>query len=88
MRRTANFHWVVMACATSAYLVADAMLQSGFDSGKIAGSAALMTLVAFMLLFAGGYIGGTIVFVYGLRVLGEDRDHPTLEALKPKYPPD
>jgi uncharacterized membrane protein len=87
-RRTANFHWVVMSCTTATYLVADAMLQTGFDTGQIPGSAALVTLIAFLLLFAGGYIGGTVVFVYGMRVLGEDRDHPTLEALTPKYPPD
>lgn len=88
MRRTANFHWLIMSCATAAYLGADVMLQGGLSAGEISSAGALVTLLAFVFLFAGGYIGGTIVFVYGMRVQSEDPSYPTLEALKPKYPPD
>lgn len=88
MRRTANFHWMTMSCATAAYLVADVLLQGGLDAGSISSIGALATLIAFVFLFAGGYIGGTIVFVYGMRVQSEAPSYPTLEALKPKYPPD
>lgn len=88
MRRTANFHWLIMSCATATYLVADLVLQRGLDPGKISSAGALVTLGAFIFLFAGGYIGGTIVFVYGMRVQSKDPTYPTLEALKPKYPPD
>lgn len=88
MRRTANFHWVIMVRATATYLVADLTLRSGLDAGKISPTGALSTLVAFIFLFAGGYIGGTIVFVYGMRVQSESPSYATLEALKPKYPPD
>ncbi|MGH2809938.1 MAG: DUF2231 domain-containing protein [Actinomycetota bacterium] len=87
MRRTANFHWVVMASATGAFLVAEALLKKAFDGGEVTGAALGATLAAFGLLTIGGWIGGTIVFEYGMRVTQEDEQTPASKALMPKWPP-
>ena len=88
MRRVANFHWVVMVLATSSFLVTEALLQKDFDQGRISGTSALGALVAFALMGAGGYIGGTIVFEYGMRVQNQPPEAPARETLKSKWPPD
>jgi uncharacterized membrane protein len=88
MRRVANAHWVSMTLSTAIYLLAGGALQRGFDEGEITTLALLFVGVAFIFLFAGGYIGGTIVFQYGMRVVNEPVDKPALKALTPKWPPD
>ncbi len=88
MRRTANLHWVAMVLSTSTYLVAAALLQKAFDEGVVTTTALAVTLGAFALLFLGGYVGGTVVFEYGMRVQNVDPETPMAEALKPKIPPD
>lgn len=81
-------HWIVMLFATSAFLTADAALQSGFETGQVSNTAAVTTVVAYLLLTVGGWIGGALVFVYGMRVTGES-DKPATDALlRPEFPPD
>jgi hypothetical protein len=41
----------------------------GYDDGEIETLPLLVGLAGEALLVAGGYLGGTIVFVYGVRVL-------------------
>ncbi len=88
MRRTANLHWISMVLATSTYLVAAALLQKALDHGIVTTAALAVTLSAFALLFVGGYVGGTVVFEYGMRVRNVDPETPMADALKPKAPPD
>jgi uncharacterized membrane protein len=88
MRRVANLHWVCLILATAFFLIADSALQRGFDDGKITTLALVLTGVAFTFLFAGGYIGSTIVYEYGMRVLNEVPQKPALRALTPKWPPE
>jgi len=40
------------------------------------------------MMRAGGYLGGTIVFEYGMRIRNAPPETPMGEALKPKWPPD
>lgn len=85
---TATIHWVVMALANGAFIAAAALLQGGFDANKIDAAAALTTLGAFVLLLVGGWIGGAITYVYGMRVIDE-AEKPARDAiLKPEFPPD
>lgn len=85
---TATVHWIVMALANGAFIIAAAMLQGGFDASQMGAGAALMTIVGFVLLLVGGWIGGAITYVYGMRVISET-DKPATEAiLKPEFPPD
>jgi hypothetical protein len=43
----------------------------------------VLTLAGFAVLTLGGWLGGTIVFVHGMRVLGR-LDAPAREAVKPE----
>ncbi len=88
LRRMANIHWVVMASGTAAFLAAASLLWQTFDEGTVSATAALVTLGAFGLLVIGGYVGGTMVFEYGMRVVNVPENTPITEALKlKKFPP-
>jgi uncharacterized membrane protein len=81
--RTASAHWLVMVTTTSVFLVAAAVLQDDFDSGQAGAAGALTALAAELLLLLGGWLGGTIVFVHGERVLGRV-DEPAARAVVPQ----
>jgi len=50
--------------------------------GALGGAPLALTLIGFALLTLGGWLGGTIVFVYGMRVLAKE-DEPALSAVSP-----
>lgn len=81
--RTAASHMVAMSIATVLFALTAWRLSLGWDSGKLPASAAVLGLVSFAVLTLGGWIGGSIVFVHGMRVEGEP-DRPTSEAISPK----
>ena len=54
----------------------------GYDNGKIKTLGLILGLAAEALLAVGGYIGGTLVFVYGNRVL-KRAETPLADALVP-----
>lgn len=85
---TATVHWVVMALANGAFVTSAAMLQGGFDASEMGSGAALMTIVGFVLLLIGGWIGGAITYVYGMRVISETDKRARDAILKPEFPPD
>jgi uncharacterized membrane protein len=67
--RTATAHMVAMLIATAFFLVAiGAGYGDGID-GVIGDGAFILTLVGFFVLTVGGWLGGTVVFTYGMRVL-------------------
>jgi len=74
-----------MVFAVATFLVAAALLYDGWDSGEVPGAGALVAIVAEGLLTLGGWIGGTIVFVHGMRVVNR-LDLPTRRALSPRGP--
>jgi hypothetical protein len=43
--------------------------KDNFDAGNISAGPLLLTLIGYGLLALGGWLGGTIVFVHGMRVL-------------------
>ena len=88
MRRVAHIHWICMTAATAVFILVAGELSTGFDSGEVTGLALILTGVAFTFLLSGGYVGGTIVFQYGMRVVNEPVEKPALKALTPKWPPD
>lgn len=81
--RTAASHLVAMTVATALFALTAWRLSLGWDSGELPVSAAVLGLVAFAVLALGGWIGGTIVFVHGMRVEG-DPERPASEAIAPK----
>lgn len=86
-RRTAFIHWVSMAFGVTVFLVAGALMKSGYNTGEISPLAAIVTLIGWAVLLFGGWVGGAIVFVYGMRVLNKP-ETPTSEAIAIKFPPD
>jgi uncharacterized membrane protein len=83
--RTATAHMAAMVCAAALFLVALLVGKSDYDAGALGAGPLTVTLVAFAVLTCGGWLGGTIVFVHGMRVLGLV-DAPALEAIKPGEP--
>jgi uncharacterized membrane protein len=81
-RLTATWHLGVMVAATIAFAVAWLLQRPGYLDGTVRTGGWLVAVVAEVLLAAGGYLGGTVVFVYGHRVLG-DSARPMAEAVRP-----
>jgi uncharacterized membrane protein len=81
-RLTATYHLLLMVSATVVFAVAWLIQRPGYVHGHIKPGGWIAALAGELLLAAGGYIGGTIVFHYGHRVLNE-RDTPTGDALRP-----
>jgi uncharacterized membrane protein len=67
--RLASLHWLAMLTAVAFFLVAAALLQDDFERGQAGAVAALTAIGAELVLVIGGWLGGTMVFVYGERVL-------------------
>lgn len=80
--RTALSHMVAMVLATLLFALTAWRLSLGWESGELMISAGVLGLVAFAVLTLGGWIGGSIVFVHGMRVKSEP-DRPTREAVSP-----
>jgi uncharacterized membrane protein len=85
-RRTATIHLLSMVTSVVLFIAAAWLLQDGYESGQVSAGAGVVTVVAWLILLFGGWVGGSIVFVYGMRVLMRP-ETPTAEALKPKLPP-
>lgn len=67
--RTATAHMIAMLFATAFFLLA---IGSGYGEGMdgvVTDGAFIFTLIGFLLLTGGGWLGGTVVFHYGMRVL-------------------
>jgi len=82
-RATATVHLLVMVTATVAFAIAWLLQRPGYVAGDVKTGGWIAAVVAELLLVVGGYLGGTVVFVYGHRVLGQ-RDVPMREALAPR----
>jgi uncharacterized membrane protein len=67
--RTATAHMIAMLAATVFFLISiGAGYGEGID-GVLTDGAFILTLVGFFMLTVGGWLGGTVVFTYGMRVL-------------------
>lgn len=81
-RRTATVHLLVMVAATVVFAVAWLLQRPGYVHGTVKTGGWIAAAIAELLLAVGGYVGGTIVFHYGNRVLNR-RDTPVADALRP-----
>ena len=80
--RTATVHMFSMLTATVFFLLAAIFGHGGYVDGEVPGGSLLLTLVGFGFLTLGGWLGGTIVFVHGMRVLNLVEE-PSLRAAAP-----
>src|SRR3954452_10601167 len=86
VRTTATVHLLTMLTATVVFALSFVAQLDGYDHGKIKTLGLILGLAAEVLLVAGGYIGGTLVFVYGNRVLKRP-ETPVGDALVPGRAP-
>ena len=80
--RTATVHLGVMLLATASFLVAASVGHDGYAQGDVNGGGLVFTLIGWGILTVGGWLGGSIVFVHGMRVLNLV-DEPALKAATP-----
>jgi len=83
--RVATSHMVAMLVASAFFLAALLVGHGDYTAGSLGSGPLALTLVGFATLMLGGWLGGTVVFVYGMRVLGLAQA-PALEAVKPVEP--
>jgi uncharacterized membrane protein len=80
--KTATTHMIAMLSATVCFALAAIFGHSAYSHGNVSGGAYTLTVIGFLLMTLGGWLGGTIVFVYGMRVLNLVRE-PAGRAVSP-----
>jgi uncharacterized membrane protein len=69
--RTATAHLTAMVCAVVLFGLAAWLQYDGYQSGEVTTAGLICSVLGFLALTAGGWLGGAIVFVHGIRVLGD-----------------
>ena len=85
--RTATTHLVAMVTATVFFLLAALVGHGGYVDHEVTGGSLVLTLIGFGLLTLGGWLGGTVVFVHGMRVLNLVGE-PSRRAMAPEPTPE
>jgi uncharacterized membrane protein len=83
--RTATFHMLVMVIANLLFVLAAITGYGSYTDGEIHRGALALALVGYAMLTLGGWLGGGIVFVHGMRVLNLVEE-PTAKAVTPGHP--
>ena len=80
--RVATSHMIAMLAATAFFLIAIGAGYSDGIDGAVADGAFVLTLIGFAVLTLGGWLGGSVVFTYGMRVLNLVEE-PALRVVSP-----
>src|SRR4051794_34060730 len=78
--RTATQHLTAMVCAVVLFAIAAWLQHRGYQRGEVTTGGLVFSVVGLVALTAGGWLGGAIVFVHGVRVLAADEGrgaHPS-----------
>ena len=67
--KTATLHMATMVSASVVFLIAAVVGHGDYVDSTVSGGGLVLTLVGFVLLTAGGWLGGAVVYVHGMRVL-------------------
>jgi uncharacterized membrane protein len=73
---TATWHVLSMLTATAFFALAAAFGHDRYVAGRMGGLTFLATLIGFVALTVGGWLGGSVVFVHGMRVLNLVEEPP------------
>jgi uncharacterized membrane protein len=87
LKRTANLHAVTMATGTVFFVLAIVFGHDDYAVKSVGTGAFILTIIGFLLLTAGGTMGGSITYVHGMRVLNLV-DEPTRKAVVPSMDPE
>jgi uncharacterized membrane protein len=85
--RTATAHFVAMVLAAALFALAIFLGHGDYVDRDISGVPLLLNLIAYGTLTLGGWLGGTIVFVHGMRVLSLVEE-PATRAASPVPKPE
>jgi uncharacterized membrane protein len=85
--KTATTHMVAMLSATLFFGLAALFGKDSFDEGNVQAADFVLTAIGFGLLTLGGWLGGSIVFVHGMRVLSLVQE-PVERAVSPAPKPE
>jgi uncharacterized membrane protein len=85
--RTATAHMIAMLVASAVFLAAAIAGKESFDAGNVEAGPYVLTVVGFLVLTLGGWLGGSIVFTHGMRVL-KLVDEPARRAAAPLPTPE
>jgi uncharacterized membrane protein len=72
--RTATQHLTAMVTAVVLFAVAAWLQHRGYERGTVTTSGLIFSLAGLVALTAGGWLGGAIVFVHGVRVLAAEHE--------------
>ena len=85
--KTATFHLLSMVTATVFFGLAAIFGHSSYTHADVSTGAYILTVVGFGFLTLGGWLGGAVVFVHGMRVLSLVEE-PTERAVAPVAHPE
>ncbi len=85
--KTATTHMVAMVSATVFFAIAAIVGHDNYVAGNVGAAELILTLVGFGLLTLGGWLGGAIVYVHGMRVLSLVEE-PAGRAMAPAAHPE
>ncbi|TML87770.1 MAG: DUF2231 domain-containing protein [Actinobacteria bacterium] len=80
--KTATTHMIAMLTATVFFGLAALFGHDDWKAGNVSAGEFVLTVVGFGFLALGGWLGGAIVYVYGMRVLGLPGE-PATRAVAP-----
>jgi uncharacterized membrane protein len=80
--RTATLHLTAMVTATVFFLIAAIVGHSPYTKGNVDAGPFILTLIGFGALTLGGWLGGAVVYVHGMRVLNLVEE-PATRAVTP-----
>jgi uncharacterized membrane protein len=80
--KTATLHLTAMVTATVFFGLAAIFGHGGYTDHAVTTGAFILTLIGFGLLTAGGWLGGAITYVHGMRVLSLVEE-PAAKAVAP-----
>jgi uncharacterized membrane protein len=83
---TATWHMCSMLTATVFFLIAALVGHAGYLQGAVDAGPFVLTLLGFAFLTLGGWLGGSIVFVHGMRVLNLVDEPPARAAAPVAHP--
>jgi uncharacterized membrane protein len=80
--KTATTHAIAMVSATVFFGLAAIFGNGGYHHNNVTSGSYVLTLIGFGVLTLGGWLGGAIVYVHGMRVLSLVKE-PTGRAVSP-----
>lgn len=75
--RVATWHLSAMLTAVVLFALAAWRQHPGYQAGEVTTVGLILTIVGALVLSLGGWLGGSLVFVHGTRVIGNEGEEQT-----------